>query len=62
MVASRDSAAAGGSTDVTSADAYVITSVSSTDNTFTITKSDTGFTRTCTSGGSTSGGCNSSAW
>jgi len=62
MVASRDSAATGGTSSVTDANAYAITSKSTTNNTFTITKSSTGFARTCSSVGSTKGGCNNSAW
>ncbi len=62
MVASRDSAASGGSTSVTSANVYSITSKSSTNNTFTIAKSATGFARTCSAAGSDKGGCNNSAW
>ncbi len=58
MVASRDSAAAGGSTNFVSSSAYTINSKSSTGNTFTIVKSATGFARTCSVvGGSTKGGC-----
>jgi type IV pilus assembly protein PilA len=63
MVASRDSAKAGGAATVTDSNNYFIRSVSSTDNTFTITKSSaSGYVRTCSAVGSTKGGCNSSAW
>jgi type IV pilus assembly protein PilA len=60
MVSSRDSAATGGTVSATvTSTAYAITSVSATNNTFTITKSATGFARTCNipAGGSTKGGC-----
>ena len=63
MVASRDSTGTAGSTTVTNSNNYVITSVSVTGNTFTITKSSAnGYVRTCSSAGSTKGGCNGSAW
>ena len=63
MVASRESAKAGGASTVTDSNNYFIRSVSSTDNTFTITKSSTlGYVRTCSSAGSDKGGCNGSAW
>jgi type IV pilus assembly protein PilA len=63
MVASRDSAKTGGTTTVTDANNYVITSVSATNNTFTITKSSAnGYVRSCSSVGSTKGGCNNSSW
>ena len=63
MLASLRSATATGSVaDVTSSNVYTLTSGSTTGNTFTITKSDTGYARTCTSSGSASGGCNDSAW
>ena len=63
MLASRDSAASGGSVSgtVTSTD-YAITSKSATGNTFTITKSSTGFARTCSAAGSDKGGCNGTSW
>ncbi len=59
MVASRDSAAAGGSTTFKDSTDYVIRSKSSTGNTFTITKSPTtGFSRSCSIvNGSPKGGC-----
>ena len=63
MVASRDSAAAGGTTTVTDANNYVITSKSSTGTTFTITKSTaSGYVRSCVAAAGSKGGCNSSAW
>jgi type IV pilus assembly protein PilA len=63
MVASRDSAKTGGATTVTDANNYWIRSVSSTDNTFTITKSSaSGYVRTCSAAGSPKGGCNGSVW
>jgi len=43
-----------------SANGYDVTATSDTGNTFTISKSATGVTRTCTSAGSTKGGCPSS--
>ncbi|MDQ1725567.1 MAG: type pilus assembly protein PilA [Frankiaceae bacterium] len=63
MVASRDSAATGGSSTVTDANNYFITSKSTTNNTFTITKSTaSGYVRTCSAAGSAKGGCNGSVW
>jgi type IV pilus assembly protein PilA len=64
VVTARDSAATGGSTEVTSADAYVITSKSETGNTFTITKAAGATTRKCTNAGSAKGGCatNNGTW
>jgi type IV pilus assembly protein PilA len=62
MLASLNSAAPGGTATVTSGNAYVLTSVSATGNTFTITKTTSGYARTCSSAGSDKGGCNGSAW
>jgi type IV pilus assembly protein PilA len=62
MLASLNSAASGGSATVTSSNDYVLTSMSTTGNSFTITKSPTGYVRTCSSAGSTKGGCNGSSW
>ena len=63
MLSSLNSAAPGGTVSgVVTANSYALTSKSATDNTFTITKSATGFARTCSSAGSDKGGCNSSAW
>ena len=64
MLASlRSATATGSSATVTNSNDYVLTSGSTTGNTFTITKSATGYARTCsTAGGSTKGGCNGSAW
>jgi len=48
---------------VTDSNNYVLTVQSTTGNTFTITKTSAGYARTCsTTGGSTKGGCNNSAW
>ena|SRR5690349_6917718 len=63
MLASLRSATATGSTaTVTNSNDYVLTSGSTTGNTFTITKTTSGYTRTCSSAGSDKGGCNGSAW
>ena len=62
MLASLNSAAPGGTATVTSANDFVLMSKSSTNNTFTITKSATGYARTCSSAGSDKGGCNGSSW
>ena len=63
MLASLRSATATGSTaTVTSSNDYVLTAGSTTGNTFTITKSTSGYTRTCDSSGSTKGGCNGTSW
>jgi type IV pilus assembly protein PilA len=59
MLSSLNSAAPGGSVSATvTANAYTLTSKSATGNSFTITKSATGFGRTCSiAGGSSKGGC-----
>jgi type IV pilus assembly protein PilA len=45
------------------ADDFVITSTSDSNNTFTITKVDGGApTRSCSSAGTTKGGCNGTSW
>jgi type IV pilus assembly protein PilA len=64
VVSTRDSANTGGASTVTDANNYFITSKSTTNNAFTITKSTaSGYVRSCsTSGGSTKGGCNVTAW
>jgi type IV pilus assembly protein PilA len=63
MVASRDSTGTVGTTTVVNSNDYFIESVSATGNKFRITKSPTtGYVRTCTSTGSTKGGCNGSSW
>ena len=63
MVASRDSAATGGSSSVTDSNNYSITSKSSTGSTFTIAKSTaSGYVRSCVAAAGSKGGCNSSAW
>jgi type IV pilus assembly protein PilA len=63
MVASLNSASStGSSATVNSSNDYVLTAGSTTGNTFTITKSSTGYSRTCSSAGSSKGGCNNSAW
>jgi len=60
VVNARDAAASGGTTEVTGADAYTITSKSQTGNSFKITKTATAITRACSiSGGSSKGGCSS---
>jgi type IV pilus assembly protein PilA len=41
---------------------YTVLATSSTNNTFTITKSATGVVRTCSAAGSSKGGCTGSAW
>jgi type IV pilus assembly protein PilA len=41
---------------------YTVVATSSTNNTFTITKSATGVDRTCSAAGSSKGGCTGSAW
>ena len=56
---------AGGITDTTATGAaagYTIVATSDSGNTFTITKSATGIARTCSSAGTTKGGCNGSTW
>jgi type IV pilus assembly protein PilA len=63
MTASRDSTGSAGSATVTDSNNYFIESVSSTANHFRITKSTAGgYVRTCTSAGSSKGGCNGSSW
>jgi hypothetical protein len=67
MLSSLNSAATGGTVSASvTANAYTLTSVSATNNTFTITKSATGFARTCNipAGGSSKGGCSAdgAAW
>jgi len=63
VVSARDAAKPVGSTQVTSANSYVITSKSETGNRFTITKTTGATTRSCsTSGGSTKGGCSDTTW
>ena len=63
VVASRDSATTGGASTVTDANNYFIKSMSTTSNSFTITKSTaSGYVRTCSAAGSAKGGCNNSAW
>jgi type IV pilus assembly protein PilA len=60
----RSANATGSTANVIDSNNYVLTSASSTNNTFTITKSPTGFARTCTNTGSTKGGCttNNGSW
>ena len=56
---------AGGITDTTAtgaADGYTIVATSKSGNTFTITKTAAGIARTCSSAGTTKGGCNGSTW
>ncbi|HEY1538299.1 MAG TPA: type II secretion system protein [Solirubrobacteraceae bacterium] len=63
MLSSLNSAAPGGSATVTDANNYVLTSMSTTGNSFTITKSTAGgYVRTCSGAGSSKGGCNGSSW
>jgi type IV pilus assembly protein PilA len=59
MLGSLNSAAPGGSVSATvTANDYALTSKSATGNSFTITKSASGFGRTCSiAGGSSKGGC-----
>jgi type IV pilus assembly protein PilA len=57
MLSSLNSAATGGTATVTGANDYVLKSMSSTGNSFTITKSASGYSRTCSNTGSTKGGC-----
>src|SRR3954454_3285207 len=47
MLASLNSAAAGGTASVTSGNVYTLTSKSATNNTFTISKTASGYTRIC---------------
>ncbi len=42
--------------------AYSVTQTSATKNTFTITKSGTGYERSCTATGASNGGCKSTTW
>jgi type IV pilus assembly protein PilA len=64
MKASRDSTGTTGSSNVTDSNNYFIESISATHNTFRITKSPTGYVRSCSvpANGSDKGGCNGSAW
>ncbi len=63
MLASlRSATATGSSATVNSSNDYTLTSGSTTGNTFTITKTTSGYSRTCSSAGSDKGGCNNSAW
>jgi type IV pilus assembly protein PilA len=59
MLSSLNSAAPGGTATVTSGNVYTLKSVSATNNTFTISKTAAGYTRTCNipATGSTKGGC-----
>jgi type IV pilus assembly protein PilA len=63
MLASLNSAAPGGTVSATvTANDYTLMSKSATGNSFTITKSSSGFARTCDASGSAKGGCNNSTW
>jgi type IV pilus assembly protein PilA len=58
-----DATGLGGTVTATgSATGYTIVATSATGNTFTITKSASGVVRTCSSSGSTRGGCNGTTW
>jgi type IV pilus assembly protein PilA len=66
MIASLDSTGVThpSTISVTDSNNYVLTAISKTNNTFTITKSPSGYARTCTvpASGSDKGGCNGSSW
>ncbi|HEX4345187.1 MAG TPA: prepilin-type N-terminal cleavage/methylation domain-containing protein [Solirubrobacteraceae bacterium] len=64
MLSSLNSTGQTGTAHVTDANTYDLTAVSATNNTFTISKTASGYTRTCSvpSNGSDKGGCNASSW
>jgi len=62
VVNARDAAKTGGTTTVTNADSYVITSKSETNNTFTITKAAGVTTRSCVGTAAPKGGCSGTTW
>ena len=57
-----NAAAPGGSATVTDIDAYALTAMSRSGNSFTIRKVDGVTSRSCTSDGSPTGGCDGTSW
>jgi len=57
-----NASAPGGAATVSDVDSYELTSVSRSGNSFTISKTDGATSRSCTSTGSTDGGCRGVSW
>ncbi|MDP2710736.1 MAG: type II secretion system protein [Solirubrobacteraceae bacterium] len=60
--ATLNSSAAGGTATVTDEDNYLLTAMSSSGNSFTISKVSSVRSRSCSSAGVSSGGCNGTSW